>query len=94
MGAVVGASKDAVMETGRRRPPNGAATRRPGASDSDRDATTACMRIAVRTANPPTRRAGEVISSDEKRIVRVILDHVEVTRQGRREAPPGAELAA
>ena len=27
-------------------------------------------------------------------IVRVILDHVEVTRQGRREAPPGAELAA
>jgi hypothetical protein len=26
--------------------------------------------------------------------VRVILDHVEVTRQGRREAPPGAELAA
>ena len=26
--------------------------------------------------------------------MRVILDHVEVTRQGRREAPPGAELAA
>ena len=38
-------------------------------------------------------RTGGVISSDEKEpIVRVILDHVEVTRQGRREAPPGAEF--
>ena len=26
--------------------------------------------------------------------MRVTLDHVEVTRKGRREAPPGAELAA
>ena len=42
LGAVLGASKDAIMEAGRTRPPNGAATRTLGASDSD-SAASACM---------------------------------------------------
>ena len=46
LGAVLGASKDAIMEAGRTRPPNGAVTRTLGASDSD-SAASACMVMVV-----------------------------------------------